>query len=74
MARMPRNLDDAPYWWKRAEESRAIAERLSDPQAKGELRIVAETYEHLARNAEARARRRGARGNVKGYLAGSGNG
>jgi hypothetical protein len=58
---MPPNLDDAPYWWKRAEKSRAIAERLSDPQAKRWMHSVAETYENLARNAEARTRQQGRR-------------
>jgi len=53
---MPSNLDDARYWRQHAENSRMLADQLTNPEAKRMMRDVVETYEHLARRAEARER------------------
>jgi hypothetical protein len=54
---MPSNPDNARYWRERAEESRVLAKGLTDPEAKRMMRDVVETYERLARHAEARERK-----------------
>jgi hypothetical protein len=41
-------------WRKRAEEMRAIAENLPDPESKGMLLAVARAYQGLAERAEQR--------------------
>jgi hypothetical protein len=53
---MPADLpiDDPDYFWLRAEEARTMAERMSDPHNKRLMFGVAETYEVLAKRAEAR--------------------
>jgi hypothetical protein len=48
-------LDNPDYWRKRAEEIRAIAEGLNDPEAKFMMLRVADTYETMATRAEQRA-------------------
>jgi hypothetical protein len=47
---------DAKHWRARAEEARAHAEQLSDPVARQTMLKIAEEYEKLAQQAEARAR------------------
>jgi hypothetical protein len=47
-------LDDADGWRERAEEVRALADIMSNPATKRMLRGIAETYEKLAKHAEAR--------------------
>ncbi len=51
-----RNHDDPRYWHKRAEESYTVAERMTDCRTKRIMLNMAETYEKLAKEAEARAR------------------
>ena len=57
MIPMPSDLDDARYWREHAEKSRMLAGQLTDPEAKRMMRDVVETYEYLARRAEARERK-----------------
>jgi hypothetical protein len=54
MAKLP--IDDPRYFWSRAEEARTMAEQTADPEAKRMMIGVAETYEVLAKRAEARHR------------------
>jgi hypothetical protein len=54
MAKLP--IDDPQYFWSRAEEARAMAEQMIDPDTKQKMIGVAETYELLAKRAEARLR------------------
>ena len=42
------------YWYERAAEARAMAEGMSDPDAKRAMLAVAENYEKIAKRAEAR--------------------
>jgi hypothetical protein len=51
MGKLP--IDDPDCFWSRAEEARTMAERMIDPEAKRMMIGVAETYERLARRAEA---------------------
>jgi hypothetical protein len=48
--------DDPGYWRQRAQESRAEAERLVDPEAKRTMHEIAEAYERLAELAERRVK------------------
>jgi hypothetical protein len=48
-------IDDPDYFWSRAEEARTMAEQMLDAENKRLMLGVAETYEVLARRAEARA-------------------
>ena len=50
-------IDKPDRWRKRAEEARAIAEKLATPDAKRTMLDLAASYEVLARRAEERARR-----------------
>jgi hypothetical protein len=54
MAKLP--IDDPQYFWSRAEEARAMGEQMTDPDTKQKMIGVAETYELLAKRAEARLR------------------
>lgn len=47
-------LDDPDMWQERAEEARAIAENMSDPETKRLMHRVADTYETLAKRAKER--------------------
>jgi LAS superfamily LD-carboxypeptidase LdcB len=47
------SIDSAGYWRSRAEEARALAEMLEDPEAKRMMMDVVEGYERLATHAEA---------------------
>jgi hypothetical protein len=51
---VPSNLDNAERWRKLAEEARAVAEQLTDLDAKQIMLRIAEGYELLTRRAEAR--------------------
>ena len=50
-------LDDAGYWHNRAEESWAIGEICSDPEAQRIMFEIADKYERLAERAEEREAR-----------------
>jgi hypothetical protein len=52
MGKLP--IDDSDCFWSRAEEARTMVEQMIDPEAKRMMISVAETYERLARRAEAR--------------------
>jgi hypothetical protein len=41
-------LDDAEHWWSRAEETRTIAEIMTDPEARRIMFDIAEGYDRLA--------------------------
>jgi len=41
-------LHDTEYWRKRAEEARAQAEQISNPEDKGDLLDIARAYDQLA--------------------------
>lgn len=56
---MPKLLDNPAHWRARAEEVRTIADQLDDPKAREMMLKIADTYEKLARNAEARTRSSG---------------
>jgi hypothetical protein len=47
-------MDDPNYLWSRAEEARTMAEQIRDVENKRLMMGVAETFEVLARRAEAR--------------------
>jgi hypothetical protein len=47
-------INDAKHWRERAEETRTMAERMSDPDAKQAMLRIAEEYEKVAKRAEAR--------------------
>ena len=51
-AKLP--IDDPDYFWSRAEEARLMAEQMTDPEAKLMMLGVVQTYEKLAKRAEAR--------------------
>ena len=48
-------LNDARHWQDRANESRSVAETLSDPEAKRVMLEIADSYELLARRAAVRS-------------------
>jgi hypothetical protein len=51
-------LDDAEHWWSRAEETRTIAEIMTDTEARRIMFDIAEGYDRLAERAVERAGRR----------------
>jgi hypothetical protein len=48
-------MNDPQHWRDRAEEARAIAAQMSDPEAVASMMRVADEYEEMAKRAEARA-------------------
>jgi hypothetical protein len=44
-------LEDAEHWWSRAEETRTIAEIMTDPEARRTMFDIAEGYDRLAERA-----------------------
>jgi hypothetical protein len=48
-------INDPKYWRYRAAEARAMAESLTDPEAKQQMLKVAADYEKLAKRAEERS-------------------
>jgi hypothetical protein len=53
-------LDEADHWWSRVEETRTIAELMSDPEAQRIMFEIAEGYDRLAERAAERVARRDA--------------
>ena len=51
-------LEDAEHWWSRAEETRTIAEIMTDPEARRIMFDIAEGYDRLAERAVERTGRR----------------
>jgi len=51
-------LDDAGHWLSRAEETRTIAEIMTDPEARLIMFDIAEGYDRLAERAAERTGRR----------------
>jgi hypothetical protein len=49
-------INDPEHWRQRAEEARAIADQMNDPQAKEAMLKIAEDYERLGERAERRAK------------------
>jgi hypothetical protein len=49
-------INNPAHWRQRAEEARAIADSLTDPQSKEAMLRIVNDYEHLAERAEQRAR------------------
>ena len=56
MAKVP--INDPKHWRDRAEEARAHAEQMIDPDSKRKMLRIADDYEELARRAEKRLRDR----------------
>lgn len=56
MAKIP--INDPKHWRDRAEEARAIADDITDPDSKRKMLRIADDYEELARRAEKRLRDR----------------
>ena len=52
MAKIP--INDPKHWRNRAEEARAAAHDITDPEAKRKMLRIAADYEELARRAEKR--------------------
>ena len=50
----PDQSHNAGYWQSRAEEARAIAVQMTDPQTKATMLGIAQDYEKLAKRAEER--------------------
>ena len=48
--------DDPQYWLMRAEESRTLADQMSDPRAKQAMLRMAEEYDELAAHSQKRTR------------------
>ena len=48
-------FDDADHWWSRAEETRTIAEIMTDQEARRIMFDIAEGYDRLAERAVERA-------------------
>jgi hypothetical protein len=56
VAKVP--INDPKHWRERAEEARAIADELTDADAKRRMLRIADDYDELARRAEKRLRDR----------------
>jgi hypothetical protein len=54
MAKVP--INDPKHWRERAEETRTVADEVTDPDSKRKMLRIAEDYEELARRAEKRLR------------------
>ena len=52
---MRHSLNDPLYWQRRADETRAMADNLRNPEAKDAMIKIAESYEQLAQDAERHA-------------------
>jgi hypothetical protein len=50
---MPWAFGSPEYWRNRAKESYAVAEQIGDPEAKAAMLAVAQSYEKIAKRAEA---------------------
>jgi len=48
-------INDPEHWRKRADEARALAEQMKDPQSKEAMLRIAHDYERLAERAAGRA-------------------
>jgi hypothetical protein len=48
------HINDPKHWLERAEEARAAAEQMADPEAKRLMLEIAKDYERIAKRAEAR--------------------
>ena len=55
------DIHSPEHWRRRAEEARAIAENMIDPDAKKAMLEAASTYENIARRMEAEAQNNVAR-------------
>ena len=55
MGRRMSHINDPKHWRYRAEEARAMAESMTDPEAKQLMLNVAADYERLAKRAEERS-------------------
>ena len=53
----PSRVNDPKHWRDKAEEARAKADGMTDPQAKETMEHVAEDYERLAAHADKRNRK-----------------
>ena len=52
---MPNAISSDPQHWRaRADEARAMAEKITDPHAKAAMLEIARNYEHIAERAERR--------------------
>ena len=49
-------IDDAKHWHERAEESRALAEQMTNPDAQRLMYCIAASYQRLVQRAEERLR------------------
>jgi hypothetical protein len=54
VAKIP--INDPKHWRDRAEETRTLAEEMTDPEAKRKMLRIADDYEELAKRAEKRLR------------------
>jgi hypothetical protein len=52
---MPSLLTNAKHWLDRADEARAVAGQMSDPEAKRTMLGIADSYERMARFAAVRS-------------------
>jgi molecular chaperone GrpE (heat shock protein) len=52
VAKVP--INDPKHWRERAEETRTVADELTDPDSKRKMLRIANDYEELARRAEKR--------------------
>ena len=50
---MPSTFGTPQYWRERAEEARALAQQMTDPEAQRAMLSVAQSYEKIALRAEA---------------------
>jgi hypothetical protein len=51
----PSHINDPAHWRRRAQQTRTLADQLTDLQAKAAMLRIAEDYERLAKRAEARS-------------------